>query len=64
MLDRWSLCRAASFHVTHRSVRGLTLRLVDPELTPPSQGRQAVAVTLPLLLEKGGWTDALVKTSG
>ncbi|PSC71704.1 proteasome-associated ECM29-like protein [Micractinium conductrix] len=36
-----------------RSVRGLTLRLVDPELTPPSQGRQAVAVTLPLLLEKG-----------
>lgn len=36
-----------------RSVRGLTLRLVDVELTPASQGRQAVGVTLPLLLEKG-----------
>lgn len=37
-----------------RSVRGLTLRLADKELTPPSQGRQAVGIALPLLLEKGG----------
>lgn len=36
-------------------MRGLTLRLADKELTPPSQGRQAVGVALPLLLEKGGW---------
>lgn len=36
-----------------RSVRGLTLRLADRELTPPAQGRQAIAIALPLLLEKG-----------
>lgn len=40
--------------MSRRSVRGLTLRLADKELTPPSQGRQAVGVALPLLLEKGG----------
>jgi hypothetical protein len=34
-------------------VRGLTLRLADKELTPPSEGRQAIGVALPLLLEKG-----------
>jgi hypothetical protein len=34
-------------------VRGLTLRLADKELTPASEGRQAVAAALPLLLEKG-----------
>jgi hypothetical protein len=34
-------------------VRGLTLRLADPELTPPAEGRAAVAAALPLLLEKG-----------
>lgn len=38
---------------TCRSVRGLTLRLADRELTPPAQGRQAIAIALPLLLEKG-----------
>lgn len=37
------------------SVRGLTLRLADAELTPAAQGRQAIAVALPLLLETGGW---------
>ncbi|PRW21127.1 proteasome-associated ECM29-like protein isoform X1 [Chlorella sorokiniana] len=36
-----------------RTVRGLTLRLADRELTPPAQGRQAIAIALPLLLEKG-----------
>ena len=36
-----------------RTVRGLTLRLADKELTPAAQGRQAVGVALPLLLEKG-----------
>jgi hypothetical protein len=39
-----------------RSVRGLTLRLADKELTPASEGRQAVAAALPLLLEKGAPT--------
>lgn len=42
--NRYTLCR---------TVRGLTLRLADRELTPPAQGRQAIAVALPLLLEKG-----------
>lgn len=36
-----------------RSVRGLTLRLADVELTPAAQGRQAIGVALPLLLEAG-----------
>ncbi len=34
-------------------MRGLTLRLADRELTPPAQGCQAIAIALPLLLEKG-----------
>ena len=36
-----------------RCVRGLTLRLTDRELTPASQGKEAVAVALPLLIQKG-----------
>ncbi|GAB4815511.1 hypothetical protein N2152v2_002557 [Parachlorella kessleri] len=36
-----------------RTVRGLTLRLADPEFTPASQGREAISTTLPFLLEKG-----------
>jgi hypothetical protein len=40
-----------------RTVRGLTLRLADRELTPPAQGRQAIAIALPLLLEKGALFD-------
>ncbi|EFN52702.1 hypothetical protein CHLNCDRAFT_138705 [Chlorella variabilis] len=36
-----------------RSVRGLTLRLADVELTPAGEGRQAVGVALPLMLETG-----------
>ena len=43
-------------HPYCRSVRGLTLRLADRELTPPAQGRQAIAIALPLLLEKGAPT--------
>lgn len=44
-------------HVGCRSVRGLTLRLADVELTPAGEGRQAVGVALPLMLETGeaGW---------
>ena len=36
-----------------RAVRGLTLRLADRELTPAAEGSAAIAVALPLLLEKG-----------
>lgn len=36
-----------------RTVRALTLRLADVEQTPASQGRQAIAAALPLLLETG-----------
>ena len=47
---RPSACPAAP---PRRSVRGLTLRLADAELTPAAQGRQAIGVALPLLLESG-----------
>lgn len=36
-----------------RSLRGLTLRLADPESTPVAFGKEAVAAALPLLLEQG-----------
>ena len=37
------------------SVRTPDRRLADPEFTPASQGREAISLALPLLLEKGGW---------
>lgn len=36
-----------------RSVRGLTLRLTDPETSPTSVGGHVISVTLPILLSKG-----------
>ncbi|KAK9834910.1 hypothetical protein WJX81_007994 [Elliptochloris bilobata] len=36
-----------------RALRGLTLRLCDPAATPPADANDAVALALPLLLEKG-----------
>jgi len=36
-----------------RCIRGLTLRFADKELTPPSEGKEAVAAVLPLLLQLG-----------
>ncbi|KAL4530388.1 hypothetical protein Ndes2437B_g03884 [Nannochloris sp. 'desiccata'] len=36
-----------------RCIRGLTLRFADKELTPPSEGKEAVAAALPLLLQLG-----------
>lgn len=36
-----------------RSVRGLTLRLADKELTPASEGKEAIGAALPLLLQMG-----------
>ena len=36
-----------------RTLRGLTLRVADPQLSPPSHAKAAIAVALPLLLEKG-----------
>jgi hypothetical protein len=44
--------RSAAF-VLVRTVRSLTLRLCDRELTPTTDVQQCVAVALPLLLEKG-----------
>lgn len=59
----YASCLPAS---TCRSVRGLTLRLADVELTAASEGRQAVAIALPLLLEKGkqaqgGWCSCVAR---
>lgn len=34
-----------------RCMRGLTLRLADPDLTPASESKEAVSASLPLLLE-------------
>jgi proteasome component ECM29 len=39
--------------VLARSVRGLTLRLADPEFTSLAEGREAIGVVLPVLLETG-----------
>lgn len=36
-----------------RTLRGLTLRVADPQLSPPAHAKAAIAVALPLLLEKG-----------
>ena len=36
-----------------RTLRGLTLRVADPQLSPPDHAKAAIAVALPLLLEKG-----------
>ncbi len=36
-----------------RCIRGLTLRFADKELTPPKEGKDAVAAALPLLLQLG-----------
>ena len=36
-----------------RTLRGLTLRVADPQLSPPAHATAAIAVALPLLLEKG-----------
>ena len=36
-----------------RCVRGLTLRLADRELTPASEGKEAIGAALPLLLQMG-----------
>ena len=46
-----------------RSVRGLTLRLVDPEHSPEAEVQQAVTLVLPLLLEQvRGWrTTAYIR---
>jgi len=36
-----------------RSLRGVTLRLVDASLSPPADAAAAVAVVLPLMIEQG-----------
>jgi proteasome component ECM29 len=36
-----------------RCIRGLTLRFADKELTPPSEGKEAVSGAVPLLLQLG-----------
>lgn len=36
-----------------RTLRGLTLRVADPQLSPPAHAKAAISVALPLLLEKG-----------
>lgn len=36
-----------------RTLRGLTLRVADPQLSLPAHAKAAIAVALPLLLEKG-----------
>lgn len=36
-----------------RSLRGVTLRLVDASLSPPADVAAAVAVVLPLMIEQG-----------
>ena len=57
--DRHGFCPLPLSYAPRRSVRGLTLRLADAELTPAAQGREAIGLALPLLLETGtrctGW---------
>lgn len=36
-----------------RTLRGLTLRMADPELTPAANAAAAIRAALPLLLAKG-----------
>ena len=36
-----------------RTLRGLTLRVADPELTPAADAAAAIKAALPLLLAKG-----------
>lgn len=36
-----------------RTLRSLTLRVADPQLSPPAHATAAITVALPLLLEKG-----------
>jgi len=36
-----------------RTLRGLTLRLADPELSPQDEAAAAVSITLPFLVESG-----------
>jgi len=38
-----------------RTLRGLTLRLADPQHTPQSEAAAAVAITLPFLVESGAF---------
>ena len=37
-----------------RTLRGLTLRLADPQHSPQEQAAAAVSITLPFLVESGG----------
>ena len=44
----------AAAAVLVKTLRSLTLRLCDPQVTPSGEAGQAVSLALPLMLEKGG----------
>lgn len=43
----------AAAAVLVKTLRNLTLRLCDPQVTPPREAGEAVGLALPLMLEKG-----------
>ena len=43
----------AAAAVLVKALRNLTLRLCDPQVTPPREAGEAVGLALPLMLEKG-----------
>ena len=54
----------AAAAVLVKTLRSLTLRLCDPQVTPQGEAGQAISLALPLMLEKGEYKNNLSRLPG